>query len=353
MNSLWLSDEKIFENKPEANKNLKTDICIVGAGIFGITCAYYLTKLGYKVIVLEKDKVGQKTTGHTTAKITSQHGLFYNYLVNSYSKQFAKDYLNANEEAIENIENIINEEKIKCDFEKQNSFLYTTNVEDLPTLEKELKTLEDIGFCNCDFVTKAGLPFEIQGAICFKNQASFHPVKYLLGLCNSITSRGGKIFTEAPVFDIEKNVDGYTSFSNNFKVKSKYVIIATHYPIINFPGFYFTKMYQSTSYLVAVDPKKKLFNGMYLSSSNPTFSFRTAVYGNKRLLLIGGGEHKTGQPTSYEDSYGLLENEAKKYYPDLEVLFRWDTRDCISLDKLPYVGRYSLSNLNMYVRNWF
>ena len=102
MNSLWLSNNKLINNNfikeidtsNTSNKTLlETDVCIVGAGIFGLTCAYYLSNLGYRVTVLEKDKIGEKTTGHTTAKITSQHALFYDYLTNSYGQKFAKDYL--------------------------------------------------------------------------------------------------------------------------------------------------------------------------------------------------------------------------------------------------------------------
>ena len=109
MNSLWLSNNKLINNNfvkeidtsNTSNKTLlETDVCIVGAGIFGLTCAYYLSNLGYRVTVLEKDKIGEKATGHTTAKITSQHGLFYSYLANSYSQKFAQDYLEANEQAI-------------------------------------------------------------------------------------------------------------------------------------------------------------------------------------------------------------------------------------------------------------
>ena len=360
MNSLWISDNyeknffdnKIFEKTPPLGKSLETDVCIVGAGIFGLTCAYYLTKLGYKVTVLEKYNIGEKATGHTTAKITSQHGLFYDYLTDSYSQKFAKDYLEANEQAITNIKNIIDEEKINCDFEYQNNYVYTTKKDDIKAIKKEIKALEDLGY-NCEFVTKAGLPFEIEGAVCFKNQAQFHPLKYLSGLCKCITTRGGNIYTNTTVFDVKKENENYITFSKDFKLKSKYVIIATHYPFINFPGFYFLKMYQSTSYLIAVDTKKTLFNGMYISSNNPAFSFRTAKYSDKKLLIIGGGDHKTGQPTSYEDSYGLLEREAKKYYPDCEILFRWNTRDCIPLDKIPYIGSYSSLMPHMYVGTGF
>ncbi len=359
MSSLWLSEnlenelmvQKYTLNNSK-NQYLETDVCIIGAGIFGITCAYYLSKLGYKVTVLEKDKIGFKTTGNTTGKITSQHGLFYEYLTKSYNQKFAIDYLRANEQAIQNIKDIIDEEKIKCDFEYQNSYVYATDKNQLKNIKNEVKAVQNLGF-NCEFVTKTSLPFEVEGAICFKNQAQFHPLKYLYSLCECITNRSGKIYTHTTVSDVKKENDTYVTFSENLKVKSKYVIIATHYPFINFPGFYFTKMYQSTSYLIAIDPKKTLFNGMYISAGDPSFSFRTAMYNGKRLLLIGGGDHKTGQPSCYEDSYGLLEKEAKKYYPDCEILFRWNTRDCISLDKLPYIGSYSSLLPKMYVGTGF
>ena len=354
MDSLWIADSHFSENKNTTSENdfLETDVCIVGAGIFGLTCAYYLSQLGYRVTVLEKYKIGEKATGHTTAKITSQHGLFYDYLCHSYGQKFAKDYLDANEQAIENIKNIIDQENIKCDFAYQNSYVYTTKKEDLKTIKKEVKALEDLGY-PCDFVTKTGLPFEVEGAICFKNQAQFHPLKYLSGLCKAITKKNGQILTDTTVFDVKKENDSYLTFAEKLQVKSKYVIIATHYPFINFPGFYFTKMYQSTSYLIAIDPKKTLFNGMYLSASTPVFSYRSARYQGKEVLLIGGGEHRTGEPPSYQDTYGLLEEEAKKYYPNCEVLFRWNTRDCISLDKIPYVGSYSSMLPHMYVGTGF
>ena len=295
----------------------------------------------------------KKQLGHTTAKITSSHGLFYNYLIKSYSKKFASDYLKVNELAIENIKEIIDSERIKCDFEYQNNYVYTTNKSEISSIKKEVDAVQSLGF-PCEFVTKTGLPFEIEGAICFKNQAQFHPLKYLYGLCNSIISHTGEIFSNTLVTNVEQLLDNtYMVYANNHKIKSTYVIVATHYPFINFPGFYFTKMYQSTSYIIAIDPKKTLFNGMYISSSEPIFSYRTAKFGSRKLLLIGGADHKTGHPSCYQDTYGILENEAKKYYPDCEILYRWNTRDCISLDKIPYVGEYSNTMPNVFVGSGF
>lgn len=353
MNSLWLDLDKKQRDFPSLSYDTETDVCVIGAGILGLTCAYYLSKLGFRVVVLEKDEIGQKATGHTTAKITSQHGLFYDYLIGSFGKKFASDYLKVNEKAIENIKEIIDAEKINCDFSYQNSYVYTTKKAELKAIKKEVQALQTLGY-SCDFVTKTGLPFEVEGAICFKKQAQFHPLKYLFGLCDCVLSYGGKIYTNSCVSNVEKNRDGSCLVSTRHaKVKSKFVMVASHYPFINFPGFYFLKMYQSTSYLIAVDPKKTLFNGMYINSGNPTFSYRTARFNGKDLLLIGGSDHKTGQPSCYQDTYGILEQEAKRFYPNCEVLYRWNTRDCISLDKLPFIGPYSSSLPNVFVGTGF
>ena len=293
MNSVWLETFDFNKTFPKLDKNISCDVCIIGAGIFGLTCAYYLTKKGFDVVILERDGIGRKATGHTTAKITSQHGIIYKHLIDDYGEQFAKSYLNANQDAIQNIKNIIDTENISCDFSYENHCVYTTDSNHLQSIHNEVKAVNSLGL-NCEFVTKTGLPFDILGGICFKNQAKFHPYKYVCGICNSILDKS-KIFTHTTVCDVKHNDDFYICYSDdNYEVKSRFVIMASHYPFINIPGFYFSKMYQSTSYLIAVDTKKSLFNGMYISSSNPIYSFRTAKFGNKELILIGGSDHKTG-----------------------------------------------------------
>ena len=351
MNSLWINENQNDKFKSLSN-NIETDVCIIGAGIFGMTCGYYLSKAGLKVTIVEKDEIGHKTTGHTTAKITSQHGLFYTYLVDIYGESFAKDYLSANQDAIENIKNIINNEKINCDFERQSSFVFTTNPSEVSQIKKEVDILNSLGF-PANFVTKTGLPFEIAGAVQFQNQAQFNPIKYLNGLANSITKNHGEIYTSTTVYDVKHSDDMFYTFTPNGVISSKYVILASHYPFINFPGIYFFKMYQSSSYVIGIDTKKTLNNGMYITASSPTYSFRPANYNGRKILLIGGSGHKTGTPLSYEDTYGALENYAKQLYPNCEILFRWDTRDCITLDKIPYIGRFSNTMDNIYVGTGF
>lgn len=383
MNSFWLDS---IENKTKFNKlekDISTDVCIVGAGIFGLTCGYYLIKQGYNVVILEKEKdIASKTTGHTTAKITSQHNLIYKYLIDSLGESMAKKYLYANQDAIENIAKIIEEEKINCDFERQDSYVYTNNLDELEKIKLENEAVHSLGF-ESEFVTTTPLPFDVLGAIKFPNQAEFNPMKYAYGLAKCITSSassmigglgnaglvglvssgdgivenstGGdssvgdsstvdgaigadivendssnaslaesnrnsnsfasnstssinsftessnkhinsfkvtkgtvKIYTDTLVQNIEKENDEFITSCKDYVVKSKYVILASHYPFIDRLGYYFLKMYQSTSYVIAVDIGDKAFDGMYINSEQPTFSYRFVNGSNgKRLLLVG------------------------------------------------------------------
>lgn len=288
MNSFWFDSVGNKNKFNKLEKDISTDICIVGAGIFGLTCGYYLTKQGYNVVLLEKEKdIASKTTGHTTAKITSQHNLIYKYLIDSLGESMAKKYLYANQNAIENIAKIIEEEKIDCDFERQDSYVYTNNLDELEKIKLENEAVNSLGF-KSEFVTSTPLPFDVLGAIKFPNQAEFNPMKYAYGLADYITKNSGKIYTDSLVKNIQKENNNFITSCKDYVVKSKYVILASHYPFIDRLGYYFLKMYQSTSYVIAVDISDKDFNGMYINSEQPTFSYRFVNGSNgKRLLLVG------------------------------------------------------------------
>lgn len=353
MNSYWLDSVK---NNNFSFSNLDTDIdvdvCIIGGGITGISTAYMLSKAGLKVCILEKDKIAHHATGNTTAKITSQHGLFYDYLINTFSSDFAKGYLDANQEAISNMKNIIDNEKIDCDFEYQDNFVFTNDESEVSKIKHEVTAVNSLGF-NAELVNDIPLPFPILSAIKFPNQAQFNPLKYVHGLCKSIMNNSGKIFENSKVYDVKRENDLYKTYTKDNVVTSKYVVLATHYPIINAPGFYFLKMYQEASYIIGVETNSELFNGMYINTKSPISSFRTANYNGKRLLLIGGSEHKVGTNEDLSNCYTNLENFAKSLYPDAKVLYKWQTQDCISLDKIPYIGEFSTIMPNMYVATGF
>lgn len=158
MESLWKkTEENLLENGRKLEKEIETEVCIIGGGITGISTAYYLSKAGKKVTILEREKLACSTTGNTTGKITSQHGLFYKYLIDDYGKDYAKNYYEANQEAIENIAKIISEEKIQCDFERQDAYVFTRDVKELNKIEDEINAVEELGG-EADFVEKIEAP---------------------------------------------------------------------------------------------------------------------------------------------------------------------------------------------------
>lgn len=351
MNSYWEEERKNHDLFEEIKEDKKVSVCIIGGGLTGLQTAYNLSdKLD--VVILEKDRICGSTSGKTTGKITSQHGVFYDYLINSQSKEFAKMYLEANEKAIQNIKDIIEKEEIECDLEEESSYVFTKQETKLDMIKNEQKAVDKLQKEKSDYVKEIELPTEISGAIEFKNQAQFHPLKYAYGLAKAIIKNDGKIYENTKVTDIKRENEKYVVYANKNKVIADYVVLATRYPIMNVPGYYFLKMYQSTSYAMVFDAKKKLFDGMYISYETPNVSFRTIRDGERELLLAVGYDYKTGTE-ELRDGYQRLEVIVRKMYPDAEVLYKWTAEDCISLDKIPYIGQYSSIMKNLYIATGF
>lgn len=351
MNSYWEEERKNHDLLEEIKEDKKVSVCIIGGGLTGLQTAYNLSdKLD--VVILEKDRICGSTSGKTTGKITSQHGVFYDYLINSQSKEFAKMYLEANEKAIQNIKDIIEKEEIECDLEEESSYVFTKQETKLDMIKNEQKAVDKLQKEKSDYVKEIELPTEISGAIEFKNQAQFHPLKYAYGLAKAIIKNDGKIYENTKVTDIKRENEKYAVYANKNKVIADYVVLATRYPIMNVPGYYFLKMYQSTSYAMVFDAKKKLFDGMYISYETPNVSFRTIRDGDRELLLAVGYDYKTGTE-ELRDGYQRLEVIVRKMYPDAEVLYKWTAEDCISLDKIPYIGQYSSIMKNLYIATGF
>lgn len=393
MNSYWINSEKNKEKYNKVEKNIETDICIIGGGITGISTAYYLTKENLKVTVLDMGKIGFQTTGNSTAKITSQHGLFYKDLKDSKGEDFARLYYDANEDAIKNIKKIVEKEKIQCDLECQSAYVLAANREEVQKVKDEVEVVRGFGghaeYLEREDIDKNLLILNPLAAIRFKNQAQFNSYKYTIELAKVCKNLGANIYENTKVVDVRDEKDYYyLETEDGYKIKAKYLVITTKYPIINIPGFYFMKMYQSTSYGISIPVKEKLFDGMYITSTNPKVSLRMAkvdnniikdvVDGNienyakqdkenrKRVkekqnskidneyvLIVVGADHKTGEETDLSNSYKKLENIAKQIYPQGKVENYWNTEDCITLDKIPYIGKYSNMWENAYVATGF
>lgn len=288
-NSIWFKSIAEKEYK-KLEHNIATEVCIIGGGITGISTAYYLSKHGIDVAVLEKDKVCSKTTGHTTGKITTQHGLFYKYLLDSQGKDYAKKYLYVNEKALENIENIINEEKIACDFEKRNSYVFTLMPNKVKDIQEEVNITRVLG-ANSKFIQNLDIPLKIEAGIEFENQAQFNPVKYVDGLCNCINKKGVRIYENSKVIGYKRRGGKFEVLvkvgDEKYTVLADKVVVATRYPIFNFPGVYFIKTYQALEYAMCVKVNENIDNyNMYLSADTPNISFRTVLKDNERYLMV-------------------------------------------------------------------
>ena len=349
MNSYWVESSK-QTSFPEVSENFSTDVLIIGGGITGIATAYMLRNSGLNISIVEANKIGMGVTANTTAKITSQHGLIYNYLLNCYNFDTAKAYLDSNEQALKDITSIINAENIECDFVNKDSYVYTCQKSNISQIVDEVSAVNSLGF-KADYITNLDLPFEIEAAIKFPNQAQFHPRKYLLSLLPILERCNINIFENSKVFDIKHTHNKYEVYINNCKITTKYLVMTSHYPIKNFPGMYFIKMYQDSSYVVGAEIEKDLINGMYISCDSQIASFRTTPLDNgNTLLIVGGSGHKTGDTNvDIENSYINIENYIKSIFPKSKIKYRWMTEDCVTLDKIPYIGDFSTFLPNMYV----
>lgn len=351
MNSFW-NENTDCKEYPKLEKDIDTDICIIGGGITGISIAYQLLNKGFDITILEKDRLCSCTSGGNTGKITSQHGLIYKYLCDSNGIEFAQKYYKANEKAKENIRKIIDKEKINCDLEQKNAYVFTESEKELQKINWEVEATKMLDI-KSQFVDKLEIPIDICGAIKFENQYQFNPVKYVQGLANCITKEGMKIYEKSKVSEIIQDNGKYNIITKDGLVRAKYLVIATRYPIIKFPGYYFIKMYQSTSYSLIVDTQTEInFDGYYINSETPTLSFRTVQNGDKRLLQVVGYDYKTGTEI-VGNPFEYLEARVKNMYPNSKVLKSWTAEDCISLDKIPYIGDFSDMMENCYVATGF
>ncbi|ELC8386509.1 FAD-dependent oxidoreductase [Clostridium perfringens] len=334
MKSVW-SESCKFRKREALNKDIKTDVLVIGAGIAGILTAYMLKKKGRDVVLIDAAEIASGNTKNTTAKITSQHDLIYSKLITEFGEEKARQYAKANELAIKKYKEIIEDKRIECDFEEKPAYVYSLNEVDV--LKEEVEAAKNLGI-DAEFVQEVNLPFKIKGAVKFNNQAQFNPLKFLRGISNELV-----IYENTRALEIKENLV-VTSGGN---ITANNIVVATHYPIMNAPGYYFMKMHQERSYVLALENTSEI-DGMYIDLNKEGYSFRT--YNN--LLLLGGISHRTGE-NEEGGSYDELRKVAKRLYPKAKEKYYWSAQDCMTIDGIPYIGRYSSETPNIYVATGF
>jgi len=349
--SYWMASTPTT-NYPKLSQDIKVDVLIVGGGMSGISCAYMLSKEGVKVAILEADRILQGTTGHTTAKITSQHGLIYNKIKNKMSLEMAQQYADANESAIRLIQKIQSDLKIDCDFVHQPSYVFTRQDQYVQKIKDEVETAAQLGI-KASYLEEIPLNIPIKAAVRFEDQAQFHPRKYLLALAKEISSKGVQIYEQTRAVDIEENGSYVVTTKDGNKVTAEKVIIASHYPFYNKHGLYFARIYPERSYAIAIRAKEKYLGGMYISEEDPSKSLRSQMSDEGELIIISGEHHKTGQGKDTTDHYEALIAFARDHFTVEDIPYRWSTQDCMTVDDVPYIGHFTSDTPNLYVATGF
>ncbi len=328
--SLW-SETESLPCFSALSGSMKTDVLVIGGGLAGLLTAYKLKEKGVDCVLVEKGRIMGGISGNTTAKITAQHGLIYHKLLKDFGKEKAGLYLKMNLDALEEYSKLVGE--IPCDFEIRDNYIYSTENE--KKLCDEMNALSILGY-EAQFERRLPIPVASFGAVRFLNQAQFHPIKFAKGLLDRL-----KIYENTFV----REVSGNTVKTDKGEIKADKIVVATHFPFIDSHGLYFAKLYQHRSYVIALNGAEE-YGGMYVDDKKDGLSFRN--YGN--LLLVGGGDHRTGKKGG---NWREIRSFAKKNYPSAKEKYHWAAQDCMSLDGVPYVGKYSKNTPDMYVTTGF
>lgn len=344
-NQLKQEEEKSTVNKNNNHSislqsDINTEVAVIGAGLAGVLAAYMLQERGISVVVIEQNQVGSGITKNTTAKITSQHGLIYQKLLRYKGEERAREYARANQTAIQKFEEISSNLNIDCDYEILPNYIYSLKSEQ--KIRREVEAAKRIGL-PASYTRDTTLPFQVKAAVRFDNQAQFHPIKFLEGVAGELT-----IYENTKITEIKK--DGLI-ITEQGRVKAKSIVIATHYPFINTPGYYFLRLHQERDYVTALQGWEKgnnTLDGMYLDEDKNGFTFRTY----QDYLICGSGYHRTGDNNPI-NAYEKIETAVRRWYPEANIKYTWSNQDCITPDDIPYIGRYSARMPNLYVATGF
>ncbi len=330
MDSIWEDTARSVQfDSLKGNKN--TDVLIIGGGIAGGLCAYKLKNAGMDCMLVEATEICGGITKNTTAKITLQHGLIYDKMIRRFGENKARLYVKAQANAIKEYARLC--EDIDCDYETRDNYVYS--LADRKKIEKEVAALNRLGV-KAEFSDASELPFSVVGAVRVGNQAQFHPLKFLYTIAKDLP-----IYEHTKVLELAP----YKAKTNHGEITYKKLIIATHFPMLNKHGLFFLKLYQHRSYVIALKGTQNV-NGMYVDESDMGLSFRNCG----GLLLLGGGGHRTGKQGG---CWQELEDFARKHYKNSEIVGKWATQDCMTLDDIPYIGQYARSMPDVYVVTGF
>jgi glycine/D-amino acid oxidase-like deaminating enzyme len=349
--SLWIESTPQTDYPP-LQGTVDVDAAVLGAGITGVTAATLLKRAGRTVALVDSKRVVRGVTGHTTAKLTSGHGLIYAELAKSFGREGARGYAESNQAAIQLVTELVEDLGIDCDLERRANLVYTEKASEIGQIEDEVEAASRAGL-SVSFVTDTDLPFPIAAAIRLEEQAQFHPRRYLLPLVEAVAGDGSHVFEQTRALDVQPG-DRCRVETDRGTIVARDVIVATHIPFLD-RGLFFAKEHPQRSYVIAVPlGSTRAPEGMYINVSPPTRSIRTAPFEEGRLLLLGGEGHRPGEEPDTERRYRNLEEFIRDAFGIADApVHRWSTQDYATVDRLPYIGRITRGSEHILVATGF
>lgn len=332
---------------PALQEDIEADAVIVGGGITGLNTAYLLKKSGLKVVVLEKHNLAGGTTGGTTGKVTSQHSLIYADLQQRFGERTAKLYGQANQDAIDMIERVIQKERIKCGWARADNYVYTTRKQNIADFRKEAGLCARLGL-PASFETKLDLPFKIAGAVRFKDQAKFQARDYVAGLGKIVDGQGSHVYENSEVVGFR---DGEPALVRTRKAKviAKHIIVATKVPASPLMArlSYCFNEFPTTSYIVASKTGASL-KGMYISPDKDHCS----ILPISGFLLIGGENHLPIF-ANHRRHYKKLAEYGALHFGIKKIDYMWRAMDYLPYDGVPLIGKVYPWSKHMFTATAF
>jgi glycine/D-amino acid oxidase-like deaminating enzyme/nitrite reductase/ring-hydroxylating ferredoxin subunit len=344
---------------PTLETEIDADVAVVGGGITGLTTAALLREAGMDVVVLEARRIGDGTTGGTTGKVTSQHGLRYAQLVETLGEEQTATYAEANEAGIQLVVELIERHGIDCELLELPAYVHTAQQDRVESIEAEVEAAQRVGL-PASFATEIGLSAEVLAAIRFERQYQIHPMSYLHGLAAYVgggdnggdDGGGGQVFEQSRVIDVQGGTRS-TVVTRQGRVHADHVVLATLIPILD-RGFHFAQAHPKREHGVAVKlDGVEAPRGMYITAEDPSRSFRPVPREDGDILIVVGESHEPGTSEQTGAHHEALAEYARRRFPVRSVDHRWGAQDFVPVDGRPYIGRLARITGDVHVATGF
>jgi glycine/D-amino acid oxidase-like deaminating enzyme len=342
--SIWLQNTQT--NHSSLQESLQTDVCIIGGGLSGIMTAYHLAKAGKSVVLLEGNSFLNGATGHSTGKLTAQHGLVYQKIIEKFGLDAASLYYELNQKAITTALDLVDSSIIK----PAASFLYTTESNNIKKIEDEWDAYKLLHIPGT-FGDKCEIPYSSKASVSMLEQAQIHPVRFGQSIMDMASKAGAKFFEHSRVAHINLSKP-YVELENKHTVYCKDLVICSHYPLEAIVGLQLVKLKVNRSYIIAFKCSEP-YVGQYLSIDQSGRSIRTVKIDSDYYTLLAGSSQRAGSSSNTNIFYEAIEKEAFEKFSADEINFKWSAQDPETPDLLPYVGQISSGYPNIWLATGF